>query len=281
MVHHDDVNRMLQSFFCTVACWIALLLPFVPVQSHSMTVPQPERSFSVRVYLNPNTGRFWTMDSYEGDNGDPSSLHKYLFVADNPVNGVDPSGHLGLFKFNREFGNWAHRVIEDEYQAEHPGAICGTTTGILGTRLKPDIFDGIQRIFMEIKPLSLSGVAKGVVQIAGYDLAFSALGLDYARGTTWPAGARQSNVGSTPIVYFNVQGVIFYTDMVDNLDDIAGISSFVLARQFILSNSALMTRTLVGSMARIPGLVAAGKSADTGRLGGMMGIASILTAMGF
>jgi hypothetical protein len=69
--------------------------------------------------------------------------------------------------------------------------------------------------------------------------------------------------------------------MVDNLDDIAGISSFVLARQFILSNSALMTRTLVGSMARIPGLVAAGKSADTGRLGGMMGIASILTAMGF
>ncbi len=44
-------------------------------------------------YLNPNTGRFWTMDSYEGSPSDPLSLHKYLYVHGNPVNGVDPSGH--------------------------------------------------------------------------------------------------------------------------------------------------------------------------------------------
>jgi hypothetical protein len=72
-----------------------LLLPFVPVQSHSMTVPQPERSFSVRVYLNPNTGRFWTRDSYEGSSQDPLSLHKYLYCHDNPVMLADPSGHDG------------------------------------------------------------------------------------------------------------------------------------------------------------------------------------------
>jgi RHS repeat-associated protein len=44
-------------------------------------------------YLNPNVGRFWTMDSYAGNNEDPLSLHKYLYTQDNPVNGIDPSGH--------------------------------------------------------------------------------------------------------------------------------------------------------------------------------------------
>jgi RHS repeat-associated protein len=53
-------------------------------------------SYNRARYLNPNTGRFWTMDSYEGDNEDPLSLHKYLYGADNPVDGSDPSGHDDL-----------------------------------------------------------------------------------------------------------------------------------------------------------------------------------------
>jgi RHS repeat-associated protein len=44
-------------------------------------------------YHNPNTGRFWTRDSYEGSQEDPIGLHKYLYCADNPVNRIDPSGH--------------------------------------------------------------------------------------------------------------------------------------------------------------------------------------------
>ena len=39
-----------------------------------------------------NTGRFMTMDTFEGDQQDPKSLHKYAYVADNPVNNIDPSG---------------------------------------------------------------------------------------------------------------------------------------------------------------------------------------------
>ncbi|NOS72793.1 MAG: hypothetical protein HOP33_23065 [Verrucomicrobia bacterium] len=45
------------------------------------------------VYLNPNTGRFWSMDSFEGDSDDPMSLHKYLYCHADPVNGIDPSGY--------------------------------------------------------------------------------------------------------------------------------------------------------------------------------------------
>ena len=47
-------------------------------------------------YLNSGTGRFSTMDGERyGNNEDPLSLHKYLYVEDNPVNMVDPGGHEG------------------------------------------------------------------------------------------------------------------------------------------------------------------------------------------
>lgn len=43
-------------------------------------------------YLNPATGRFWTMDNFEGVQTDPLSLHKYLYAHVNPVGRIDPSG---------------------------------------------------------------------------------------------------------------------------------------------------------------------------------------------
>jgi RHS repeat-associated protein len=43
-------------------------------------------------YINPGTGRFWTMDSFDGNNEDPLSLHRFLYAENNPVNGLDPSG---------------------------------------------------------------------------------------------------------------------------------------------------------------------------------------------
>jgi hypothetical protein len=78
--------------------WVLVLAGFLLVPSKSTAFGAQFVNFfspkpSARVYLNPNTGRFWTMDSYEGDNEDPLSLHKYLYCHGNPVNGIDPSGH--------------------------------------------------------------------------------------------------------------------------------------------------------------------------------------------
>jgi len=42
--------------------------------------------------MNPSSGRFWSMDTYEGRNQDPASLHKYLYCGNNPANLSDPSG---------------------------------------------------------------------------------------------------------------------------------------------------------------------------------------------
>ena len=47
-------------------------------------------------YLNTATGRFHSMDTYEGRNGEPVTLHKYLYANGNPAMFVDPSGMLSL-----------------------------------------------------------------------------------------------------------------------------------------------------------------------------------------
>ncbi len=44
-------------------------------------------------YLDVRVGRFWGMDTYEGYDSDPLSLHKYLYAAGNPVDNVDHSGN--------------------------------------------------------------------------------------------------------------------------------------------------------------------------------------------
>jgi RHS repeat-associated protein len=44
-------------------------------------------------YLNVSTGRFWTIDTFEGDSDSPFSLHKYLYASSDPVNRFDRSGN--------------------------------------------------------------------------------------------------------------------------------------------------------------------------------------------
>src|SRR5256885_1248480 len=44
-------------------------------------------------YLNPNSGRFWTRDEFEGSPLRPQSLHSYVYCASSPINRFDRSGH--------------------------------------------------------------------------------------------------------------------------------------------------------------------------------------------
>src|SRR5439155_7946852 len=45
-------------------------------------------------YLNPGIGRFQSADSFQGNQSDPISLHRYLYADADPVNGIDPSGNM-------------------------------------------------------------------------------------------------------------------------------------------------------------------------------------------
>ena len=47
-------------------------------------------------YYNPASGRFLSMDSFDGLAQEPVTLHKYLYANADPVNFVDPSGYFSL-----------------------------------------------------------------------------------------------------------------------------------------------------------------------------------------
>jgi len=49
-------------------------------------------------YMKPSTGRFMSMDSYEGSSGEPMSLHKYLYANADGVNCTDPTGNVTLMQ---------------------------------------------------------------------------------------------------------------------------------------------------------------------------------------
>ena len=55
---------------------------------------------------NAYTGRFQTMDTYEGSPQDPQTLHKYLYCHADPVNGSDPSGHMKLIELKIVIAQW-------------------------------------------------------------------------------------------------------------------------------------------------------------------------------
>ena len=91
--------------------WLGLIIPS-PAKGlgHAAPRPAPEYLYTgeqidpdlgmyyLRArYYQPATGRFWSMDSFEGSQKHPQSLHKYLYCHGNPINGTDPSGQWMLF----------------------------------------------------------------------------------------------------------------------------------------------------------------------------------------
>jgi RHS repeat-associated protein len=70
-------------------------------------------------YLSVPTGRFWCMDSEEGRDVVPASLHKYLYASADPVDRIDPSGDedLASLSIGSSIGNTLNNVTAIQGQA--------------------------------------------------------------------------------------------------------------------------------------------------------------------
>ena len=68
-------------------------------------------------YYKPDTGRFWTMDTEEGESEDPRSSHRYLYCYGDPVNYTDQSGNwvetgMGVqIGIDKAIGTWVTAAI--------------------------------------------------------------------------------------------------------------------------------------------------------------------------
>ena len=102
-------------------------------------------------YMNPSVGRFISMDTYQGSNADPISLHKYLYANSNPVMYSDPSGYMSLGEvmcvsaiiggtcgafinvagYLDKLVGWRNFNLSDMVQAAFEGFLDGMVVGLL------------------------------------------------------------------------------------------------------------------------------------------------------
>ena len=73
-------------------------------------------------FYQPSTGRFLSQDSYSGNAYDPWTHHLYNYCGGNPINYIDPTGHLSDYQVFREAAAYsydeAYRYQDLAIQAE-------------------------------------------------------------------------------------------------------------------------------------------------------------------
>jgi len=205
-------------------------------------------------YMDPSMGRFRTMDSYEGSVSNPRSLGKYLYVNDNPVSFTDPSGHFPS-PYSQQFGYAVEEEIAKIYRKDHPNnpnVTFGAQAGIgFVENLKPDILNHDLRTFLEIKPLSISGVAKGRAQLLAYQISLG-LGAGYEPEERWAPSEHFIYPMGKLTVFFNAEGILFYTDEQEVMEEALTATTITAAAKIlsIIGGSGMVSelgqvRTLV------------------------------------
>jgi RHS repeat-associated protein len=82
-------------------------------------------------YLDTAQGRFLSRDKAQSTANDPFGLDRYLYVADNPINAVDPSGHQAFIEYS-----------ETQQQQENTDTAIGTEGGTV-TESNAEVVDSI------------------------------------------------------------------------------------------------------------------------------------------
>ena len=149
--------------------------------------------------MNPLTGRFWSIDLYEGSPDDPESLHKYSFVSNHPVEDKDPSGNdllaasigtevhqiIGThFENMRTPNGYSGRWISTILRLLPAGSLINTFASFTRIQYLPDLVDINLKEVYEIKPIGAANFALGEAQLAFYLKLLNAFDISGA----WHAG---------------------------------------------------------------------------------------------
>ena len=204
-------------------------------------------------YYDQRQGRFWTIDTFEGDPQSPTSLHKYLYASADPVNRIDPSGHdtpllnvvrflvsAGIATTTSLLGIDAHKLIQQDLQNEFPGTL--TEYSIAGGRV--DVIIPPNQAY-EIKPVG--GTVPPERQLDNYLRATNGTpdfpnGL--VRGTIFVEKTIDGPYGLTDISYFTSRAGVIEYEVFPSVKLLVGAIAFVslinTAQMFIGLGSTLM-----------------------------------------
>jgi len=182
-------------------------------------------------WYRPTTGRLNTIDPSRGNFLDPQSLHKYIYVHDNPTNGVDPSGRFFSSPYH---GPIVHAKIGAHFieTSTNDRLSNRRINTILKTKVKwwgwnqPDLVDRTTTEVWEIKPLGTYHLGKVILGWYLYLLnTYDPLGQLWKPGATYtPPSVVQIDAMSFACVFPPIDGVIEY-----EVFDVRPAIAFVIA----------------------------------------------------
>jgi hypothetical protein len=170
------------------------------------------------------------------------TLHKYIYGNASPVNLVDPTGFSSQDpeELSRsQIGTLVEVAIASQYSID-PDFIgdkiyTGTNTAIgcgVGKNrlLCPDILNYDQKHYMEVKPFTPRGQREASRKMGIYK---ASLQPEYMPNTTWKAIPNIGSViivnGSLTAIYYNDNGVLYYTTRNNLADAIIALGALTAA----------------------------------------------------
>ena len=102
-------------------------------------------------WYDPSSGRFTSMDSFAGSNGDPISLHKYLYANADPINNWDPSGYVTLSDQMQGLQIRTMQRVNDLRSSWQAGNLTrGRFHNLLGDVIEEAVFQAIEMALADI-----------------------------------------------------------------------------------------------------------------------------------
>jgi RHS repeat-associated protein len=186
-------------------------------------------------YFNPGSGRFWTMDSFEGNTEEPPSLHKYLYVQNDPIDAVDPLGFARSSTSGKnpfiDLGDAVEQELFVFFKIRYPISFQNKsiiTILKLSGKLRllkqalPDLVGLPAKCVFEVKPANPVKFLEGEIQLGGYILVFNYIDRTlppWHEGTFWEFEPPGLILVPVPpfliVVYPPVFGVIMYEPFED------------------------------------------------------------------